>query len=111
MYIKKRLTENRIQPCFLKPGFAKSRAGILATILLGSTSLLSEAALATDWATTGGTLDGQRYSALNQINTTNVGTLTEDFSVDTGTKGSHMGEPLVVGSEIVNVVVASTFKS
>jgi len=98
MDIKKRLSDNRKQSGISKPQFVKSRAGMLGAILLGSTSLLSETALATDWASPGGTQDGQRYSALNQIDTTNVGALVEDFSVDTGVKGSHMGEPLVVGS-------------
>jgi alcohol dehydrogenase (cytochrome c) len=100
MVIKKRLAGNRKQFRFSKPQFVLSRTGLLRAILLGSAGLFSATALAAEWTTPGGTLDGQRYSALNNINATNVGTLVEDFSVDTGAKGSHMGEPLVVGSTL-----------
>lgn len=73
---------------------------MLAAILLGAANPLFHTAVASDWTTPGGTQDGQRYSTLDKINTGNVATLVEDFSVDTGVKGSHMGEPLVVGSRM-----------
>lgn len=100
MYMKKTLGRNKKQSSLSKAPFAKSRTGMMSILLLGFTSLLSETTLASDWTTPGGTQDGQRYSALNQIHTGNVSTLVEDFSVDTGVKGSHMGEPLVVGSTL-----------
>jgi PQQ-dependent dehydrogenase (methanol/ethanol family) len=50
------------------------------------------------WTTPAGTPEGTRYSGLNQITSANVGTLVEDFSVPTGSVGSHEGQPLVVGT-------------
>ncbi|MGO9673158.1 MAG: PQQ-dependent dehydrogenase, methanol/ethanol family [Methylocella sp.] len=51
-----------------------------------------------EWTTAGGTPQGTRFSALTDITPANVGTLVEEFSYPTGTKGSHQGSPLVVGS-------------
>jgi alcohol dehydrogenase (cytochrome c) len=51
-----------------------------------------------DWTAAGGVPQGTQYSTLNQINTANVSGLKEEFSYPTGTKGSHQGSPLVVGT-------------
>ncbi|QSA96555.1 PQQ-dependent dehydrogenase, methanol/ethanol family [Methylococcus sp. EFPC2] len=50
------------------------------------------------WTTAGGTPRGTRYSGLTEITPANVANLKEEFSFKTGVKGSHMGEPLVVGN-------------
>jgi alcohol dehydrogenase (cytochrome c) len=50
------------------------------------------------WTTPAGTLQGTRYSSLNQITTSNVGGLVEEFSFPTNTKASHQGGPLVVNN-------------
>lgn len=51
-----------------------------------------------EWTTAGGTQQGTRYSGLTEINAANAGKLVEEFSFPTGTKASHQGSPLVVGS-------------
>ena len=51
-----------------------------------------------EWTTPSGTLQGTRYSGLSQITSGNVATLVEEFAFPTGTKASHQGQPLVVGS-------------
>ncbi len=51
-----------------------------------------------EWTTPAGTLQGTRYSELNQITSGNAGTLVEEFSFATNTTASHQGQPLVVGS-------------
>lgn len=56
-----------------------------------------------DWTTHGGTLTGTRYSELADINTTTIGTLAapglvEEYAIQTGTNGSHMGAPLIVSA-------------
>ncbi|MFO1341246.1 MAG: PQQ-dependent dehydrogenase, methanol/ethanol family [Burkholderiaceae bacterium] len=51
-----------------------------------------------EWTTPAGTLQGTRYSELNQITAANAGTLVEEFSFATNTTASHQGQPLVVGS-------------
>ncbi len=51
-----------------------------------------------NWTTAGGTPQGTRFSGLGDITPSNVSTLVEEFSYPTGTKGSHQGSPLVVGS-------------
>jgi len=72
----------------------------VAILLLASTAIPGVALAQTthDWTTSGGDPQGTRYSALTDITPANVGTLTEEFSYPTGTKGSHQGSPLVVGS-------------
>ncbi|MGJ0490285.1 PQQ-dependent dehydrogenase, methanol/ethanol family [Methylobacter sp.] len=81
------------------------RAGVILALLLGGGSLsIGTAAAATgagaDWTTAGGTPEGTRYSELTDITPANIAQLKEEFSFNTGVKGSHMGEPLVVGSTL-----------
>ena len=78
----------------------RRRAGCLA---LAGAALLPWAAHAAtgagnEWTTPAGTLQGTRYSELNQITSGNAGTLVEEFSFATNTTASHQGQPLVVGS-------------
>ena len=50
------------------------------------------------WTTPAGTLQGTRFSTLTDITSANVSRLVEDFSFSTGMRGSHEGQPLVVGT-------------
>lgn len=84
---------------------SRIRAGVILALCLGGGAIPAGTALALDgagaeWTTTGGTPQGTRFSTLDQINPSNVGQLTEEFSFQTDTPGSHMGEPLVVGSTL-----------
>ena len=51
-----------------------------------------------EWTTPSGTVQGTRYSTLAEITPTNAATLVEEFSFATGSRSSHQGQPLVVGS-------------
>jgi lanthanide-dependent methanol dehydrogenase len=53
-----------------------------------------------EWSTPSGTLQGTRFSSLSGINASNVGGLVEEFSYATGSRASHQGQPLVVGSRM-----------
>jgi len=55
------------------------------------------------WTTSAGTVQGTRFSALNQINTTNVARLTQEFEFKTGIEAGHEGAPLVVGNTMYMV--------
>ena len=84
------------------------RTGLL--LLLGFSPLWTGAVLATgitgttaEWTSHGGNLEGTHYSELNEINLNTIGTLAQpkliqEFALQTGVNGSHMGTPLVVGS-------------
>ena len=56
-----------------------------------------------NWTTSAGTVEGTRYSALSQINATNVGRLTQEFEFETGIEAGHEGAPLVVGNTMYMV--------
>lgn len=76
------------------------RAALLATgvaAALAPTAEPASAGAGANWATAAGDLQGTRFSSLSQVNRSNVGTLVEDFAVPTGARGSHEGQPLVVG--------------
>jgi len=80
-------------------------AGVMLALALGGPVFMNsaEAAVAaagTEWTIAGGTPQGTRYSALTDITPANVGQLKDEFSLKTGVSGSHMGEPLVVGSTL-----------
>jgi alcohol dehydrogenase (cytochrome c) len=53
-----------------------------------------------NWTTASGTDGATRYSSLNDITSGNVGRLVEEFSFPTGSRASHQGQPLVVGSRM-----------
>ncbi len=65
--------------------------------LIGMQGSVAHAQAGAEWTTAGGVPPGTQYSTLTDINTKNVGKLTEEFAYPTGTKGSHQGSPLVVG--------------
>ncbi|WP_119680824.1 methanol/ethanol family PQQ-dependent dehydrogenase [Indioceanicola profundi] len=56
-----------------------------------------------EWTTPAGTLQGTRFSALDQINPSNVGRLVEEFSFETGVEAGHEGAPLVIGNTMYMV--------
>jgi glucose dehydrogenase len=51
-----------------------------------------------NWAIWGGNYAGQRYSALDQINAENVGSLQVAWTFSTGVLRGHEGGPLVIGN-------------
>ncbi|WP_237153548.1 PQQ-dependent dehydrogenase, methanol/ethanol family [Oryzibacter oryziterrae] len=69
----------------------------LASALSALAPSANAAPAGNDWVTPAGDLEGTRFSTLKQIDTTNVDKLVEDFAVPTNTKGSHQGQPLVIG--------------
>jgi glucose dehydrogenase len=78
---------------------ARRAAFASATMLAGlalPAAALAQAGLT--WATPGGDPQGTRFSSLNEINASNVGSLVEDFSVPTNTFQNHEGAPLVVNN-------------
>ena len=84
-----------------------NRGVMLALMLVGHTLSLgtanAQSGAGAEWNTAGGTTQGIRYSELADITPANVATLKEEFSFTTGVKGSHMGEPLVIGSILYTV--------
>ena len=52
----------------------------------------------TTWSDYGGSPDGAQYSALRQINRTNVGKLKQAWAYETGDERGYSFNPLVVGS-------------
>ncbi|HEX6829525.1 MAG TPA: PQQ-dependent dehydrogenase, methanol/ethanol family [Burkholderiales bacterium] len=70
---------------------------VLAAILVSPHIVWAQAAGA-EWTTPAGTVEGTRFSSLNQINTGNVSRLQEEFHFSTGVRAGHQGAPLVVGS-------------
>jgi alcohol dehydrogenase (cytochrome c) len=86
------------------------RTGLL--LLLGLSPLWVGTVLATgttgttaEWTSHGGNLEGTHYSELSEINLNTIGTLAQpkliqEFALQTGVNGSHMGAPLVVGTTL-----------
>jgi len=82
-----------------------SRNGLLVTGALLSSALLAPGVMAqgtpsaagNDWTTPAGSLNGQRYSTLNQITTQNVSKLQVAWTFSTGVLRGHEGAPLVIG--------------
>ncbi len=70
-----------------------------ATMLAGiAVPLAAFAQAGAEWTTERGDPQGTAFSALSEINDSNVGKLVEDFSVPTNTFENHEGSPLVVGN-------------
>jgi PQQ-dependent dehydrogenase (methanol/ethanol family) len=69
----------------------------LAAIAMPCDRAHAQAAQA-EWTTPAGTVQGTRFSSLAEINTTNVGSLKEEFSFKTGSQSGFEGAPLVVGN-------------
>ena len=78
------------------------RYGMLVTAALVSSIALApdvfaQDAAGKDWSTPAGSLNGQRYSTLNQINAQNADKLQVAWTFSTGVLRGHEGQPLVVG--------------
>ncbi|MDD5035273.1 MAG: PQQ-dependent dehydrogenase, methanol/ethanol family [Methylococcaceae bacterium] len=87
----------------LKTRPARIHAAVTLALLLGGGALsavAAEVAAGAEWTTAGGTPQGTRYSALTDITPDNAAQLKEEFAFKTDTHGSHMGEPLVVGTTL-----------
>jgi len=71
----------------------------IATIVIVHAVVSAQApAAGGEWTTPAGTLEGTRFSALNQITAANVGQLREEFRFTTGVQAGHEGAPLVLGN-------------
>ena len=68
----------------------------IAVMLASSNLLWGQPAAGAEWTTPAGTVQGTRFSSLQQINTTNVDRLKEEFHFSTDIKAGHEGQPLVV---------------
>ncbi len=75
---------------------------VLAITMLSVTARANESVMAAtkdpnNWAIWGGNYAGNRYSSLDQINTSNVGNLRPAWTFSTGVLRGHEGGPLVIG--------------
>lgn len=66
-------------------------------ITLANDSVMQATADPNNWAIWGGNYGGNRYSSLDQINTSNVATLKPEWTFSTGVLRGHEGGPLVIG--------------
>ena len=73
-----------------------SCAALAAALLIPFTAWAQPAGA--EWTMPLGNIQGTRFSSLNQINTTNVSRLQEEFHFSTGVQAGHEGAPLVIGS-------------
>lgn len=64
---------------------------------LANDELLSQSANPAQWTMQTGDYKNQRYSALDQINASNVGDLQVKWTFSTGVLRGHEGSPLVIG--------------
>ncbi|MGC4076353.1 MAG: PQQ-dependent dehydrogenase, methanol/ethanol family [Rubrivivax sp.] len=69
-----------------------------ATLAVALAAGAARAQAGAEWTTPSGTLQATRFSKLDEIDTGNVGQLVEDFAFATGSKATHQGQPLVVGT-------------
>jgi alcohol dehydrogenase (cytochrome c) len=77
-------------------GLGLSLTALMPQSVHGADAPMGVSAALGNWTVDGGTPQGTRYSELDLINSSNVASLKEEFTVSTGVKGSHMGAPLVV---------------
>src|SRR2546421_295933 len=82
----------------MKSHWVRSTALLLWAALVPGGSAWAQAAAGNEWTTPAGTVQGTRFSSLNQINTGNVARLVEDFQFNTRVVDGFEGAPLVVGS-------------
>ena len=75
-----------------------STALLLWAVLFPAGAALAQAAAGAEWTTPAGTVQGTRFSSLNQINSGNVAQLREEFQFNTRVVDGFEGAPLVVGS-------------
>jgi PQQ-dependent dehydrogenase (methanol/ethanol family) len=76
-------------------GFVLLTASLALPQILGAQ--LPAPGAGAQWTTPAGDVQGTRFSTLDQINTTNVSRLQEEFHFRTDVRAGHEGAPLVVG--------------
>src|SRR3954470_10770836 len=81
----------------MKSHRVRSTALLLWAVLAPWATAWAQAAGA-EWTTPAGTVQGTRFSSLNQIDTGNVSQLREEFQFNTRVVDGFEGAPLVVGS-------------
>lgn len=79
----------------VKPQISRLGASLAAFMLLGCAH--ADAPTNGDWPVYGGNAMGQRHSAIDQINRTNVSQLEQAWRFDAGTSGGLQTSPLIVG--------------
>ncbi len=89
-----RLNKKSLLSCTMMLGVASLALGSPAQ---ANDELLKLQSNPNDWAMPAGNYGSQRYSALDQINTTNTAKLHPVWSFSTGVLRGHEGGPLVVG--------------
>ena len=72
--------------------------GFVAVLFAGLPTTKSAPQKAADWPTYGGNSDDNRYSALAQINRSNVSKLQVAWTYDSGETGGIETSPIVVGN-------------
>ena len=73
-------------------------AALLSSVLMAPASIAqTPAAAGKEWPTPAGSLNGQRFSSLNQITNENAHKLQVAWTFSTGVLRGHEGAPLVVG--------------
>jgi quinoprotein glucose dehydrogenase len=77
-----------------------------AALLLALSARAQTAAPNTSWSAYNGGLDGDHYSALGQINRTNVAQLKVAWTYDTGEKGNLETNPLIIGHTLYAYTVS-----
>src|SRR3954467_7856640 len=82
----------------MKSHWVRSTALLPWAALVPGGSAWAQAAAGNEWTTPAGTVQGTRFSSLNQINTGNVARLVEEFQFNTRVVDGFEGAPLVVGS-------------
>ncbi len=99
LFIRAGLSSSRLPKIRVAHAIAHARllypALLLAFLLIPTERALGQAAGA-EWTTPAGTIEGTRFSSLDQITTSNVAQLKEEFHFTTGVKAGHEGAPLVV---------------
>src|SRR5499427_5273783 len=78
-------------------------AAILASVHTAKAGSQSGSPVSQDWPVWGGSPENQHYSALAQINRSNVKQLQVAWTYDTGEKGGVQTSPLVVGRTLYGI--------
>ena len=81
----------------------------LALLIGCATSPTQPAAQSADWRSYNGSLDGTRYSALDQITTANVSTLERVCTFDTGENMSMQSGPVAIDGRLYFTTDTSTY--
>jgi alcohol dehydrogenase (cytochrome c) len=83
-------------------------AGCFACSAVGAGAVAEPALTGADWEGYNNTLDGQRYSLLDQINASNAASLTEVCRVQVAARGSLQAGPVVVGDKLFITTATDT---